>query len=210
MTIELSEIDFDNIGLWPTSVKVIVCLLTFTLILGMGYWFDIRGQLAGLHKAQEKEVTLRKEIATHQAQVLPIKELKQQIETVKTYLDNTLKKMPSSAEIPKILEDISAQGIKSGLEFRSIRPLPEVLHKFYAQTPISMVLVGNYHQLGKFVADLAALRRYIVVTDFSLKELVEKQERSSGRNKNVRRTPTGYIKLTMTLEANIYRSIPLE
>ena len=34
--LDLSEIDFDNMGSWPLAVRIFVCILTLLLILGGG------------------------------------------------------------------------------------------------------------------------------------------------------------------------------
>lgn len=209
MAIEIPEIDFEQVGTWPNSLKITVYIIVFALILAVGYWFDVRTQLINLDKSEKQQVQFRKDIATQQKNVLPIAELNQQIKTVQSYLDNILKDMPGSAEVPNILEDISAQGIKSGLEFRSIRPLPEIKHKLYAEIPFSMVVVGTYHQLGKFAADLAALQRYIVIKNFSLSRLDNKPIRTRS-GKRIQPDPQQQQQLTMSLRANIYRSIPLK
>lgn len=212
MALDLAEIDLDQVSAWPVSVKATVYAIVFVLLILAGYWFDVRGQVSKLEKIDKQQIQLRRDIAEKQKQVPSAKQLKQQIEMIKSYLDSTLTKMPGSSEIPKILEEISAQGIKSGLEFRSIQPLPEEVHKFYARTPIKIVVVGTYHQLGKFAADLAALERYIVVEDFSLDKLkkLSKGKRSSqGRNSRLSPGMNEEEKLVMSLEADIYRSVAL-
>lgn len=207
MAIELAEIDFENIGVWPSHIKMIICVVVFLIMLSAGYWFDIRIQLNKLHKAEKEQVVLEAEIEKQQAQVLPIKILEFQIEDIKSYLGNAFGKIQSSMEIPKILEDISLQGTKSGLEFRSVQPLAEVKHDFYADTPINIVVVGDYHQLGRFVADLSALPRYVVITDFSLKKDAAGNTASSQAIKNADNTVKD--KLEMSIQAHIYRSTSL-
>lgn len=39
--LDLNELSVDNIGSWPTAVKVIAAALLFILVMALGYFYNI-------------------------------------------------------------------------------------------------------------------------------------------------------------------------
>ena len=44
------------------------------------------------------------------------------------------------------------------------QPNAEAFHDFYAERPISVRMLGDYHQFGEFVSGVAALPRVVILT----------------------------------------------
>ncbi|MOA33745.1 Pilus assembly protein, PilO [compost metagenome] len=80
-----------------------------------------------------------------------------------------LKQLPSDAEVPGLLEDISRIGLGNNLAFEEIKLLPEEAQAFYSVLPIQITLVGDYHGFAAFVSDMARLSRIITLHDFQIK-----------------------------------------
>jgi type IV pilus assembly protein PilO len=51
------------------------------------------------------------------------------------------------------------------------QPNAETLHDFYAERPITVRMLGDYHQFGEFVSGVASLPRVVILTmhDISLR-----------------------------------------
>ena len=49
--------------------------------------------------------------------------------------------------------------------------LPEVAKEFYTELPITMEVVGNYHEFGDFVSKVAKLPRIVTLHDFEVQLL---------------------------------------
>jgi type IV pilus assembly protein PilO len=82
-----------------------------------------------------------------------------------------LRQLPEKTEVPGLLEDISHQGLATGLEFRTIRLLPEKEIDFYVELPIEIAVIGTYHQFAEFVSNIASLPRIVTLHDFVIKRL---------------------------------------
>ena len=67
---DLRNLDMNNIGGWPKSVKTFFATLIFIIIVAVGWYVWIRGQQEELEKQQTKEETLKKEFATKQGKVV--------------------------------------------------------------------------------------------------------------------------------------------
>ncbi|HBM83725.1 MAG TPA: pilus assembly protein PilP, partial [Halieaceae bacterium] len=39
---DVNDIDFDNIGSWPTAVKAVLCVLLLVVVVAGGYYYHIK------------------------------------------------------------------------------------------------------------------------------------------------------------------------
>jgi type IV pilus assembly protein PilO len=65
--------------------------------------------------------------------------------------------------------------MSSGLEFELFKPGSEVPADFYAELPIQIRVIGDYHQFGEFVSKVAALPRIVTLHDFSIQDKDKKE-----------------------------------
>ena len=61
-----------------------------------------------------------------------------------------------------------APGLAAGLEFELFQPQGEVPKDFYAELPIKIRVVGDYHEFGEFVSGLASLPRIVTIHDVKI------------------------------------------
>lgn len=181
MSFDINELNFEEIGIWPLPVKAAIIGVLCVLILGLAYYFDTRSQLEVLAAAKSQEMDLRENFETKQRQAANLAAYKQQLEEIKQTFGKLLNQLPERTEVPGLLEDISKTGIANGLSFELFKPKPEERKEFYTELPIQIIVLGDYHQLGKFVSDVAALPRIVTLHDFKITE--EKKPPTAGASK---------------------------
>jgi len=169
MNVNLNELDLNDVGIWPLPVKMITIGAISLMILFLGYWTDTKKQLSYLDKSEEEELTLRTTFEEKQHKAANLDAYKEQMANMKASFGALLRQLPEKTEVPGLIEDISHQGLAAGLEFRSIRLLPEKEIDFYVELPIEISVVGNYHQFGEFVSNIAALPRIVTLHDFMIR-----------------------------------------
>ena len=140
-------------------------------MIGAGYYFDTKGLLANLDREERKETQLRQKFETEQRKVANLEELKQQLEEMRRSFGAMLRQLPSKTEIPNLIVDISQTGLSAGLEIELFRPEAEVRKGFYAEKPIELRVIGNYHQMGNFVSGVAALPRIVTLHDITMEPM---------------------------------------
>lgn len=165
---DLKNVDFNNIGSAPLPVKVIVVVLVAALIIGAGFYFDTKGQLADLEKREAKEVELKQTFESKAKKAANLEEYKEQLEEMRRTFGTLLRQLPSKTEIPALIVDISQTGLASGLEILLFKPGSEVAREFYAEKPIELVMKGDYHQFGLFASEVAALPRIVTLHNIRL------------------------------------------
>src|SRR3546814_11059260 len=72
--------------------------------------------------------------------------------------------------MPGLVGNISQTALATGLSNELFKPGNETPKEFYAEKPISLRMVGTYHQFGAFVSGVASLPRVVILTmhDISL------------------------------------------
>ncbi len=164
---ELNNLSFDNIGSWPTPVKVVFIIIVCSAILGLGYWKDISVKQEELRKVEVEEADLKVTFEARQKKAANLEALRQQLEDIKETFGDLLKRLPNKTEVAALLVDISQQGLGAGLEFELFKPGNENPADFYVELPIQITVVGDYHEFGNFISGVSDLPR--IVTNHNVK-----------------------------------------
>jgi len=165
---ELRNIDVNNPASWPLPVKIGGIVVVCIAILFAGWFFIIQGELEQLEYVENQEQQLRNTYLSKKALAINLPAYKQQMEEMQQTFGSLLRQLPDSAEVPDLLIDITQAGLGRGLEFVLFKPEKERPAEFYAELPISIKVVGRYHQLGQFVSDVAALPRIVTFGNISI------------------------------------------
>lgn len=168
---DLRNLDRNNIGGWPKSVKGFFIIGVIVVIVALGWYSYIRGQQDTLASGQQQEVRLKQEFEQKQAKVVNLDALKAQLAQMNEMLSQMLRELPSKTEMPALLVNISQTAQAAGIETELFQPQPEIPKEFYAVQPIALKMQGTYHQFGTFISGVASLPRVVILTmhDISLK-----------------------------------------
>ena len=165
---EINNLDFNNIGTAPVAVKALVVVLITALIIGLGFYFDTKDQLAEHEKTQAKEAELKSTFEIKVKKAANLDAYKEQLEEMRRTFGALLRQLPSKTEIPALIVDISQTVLASGLEVQLFKPSGEVEKEFYAEKPIELVMNGDYHQFGLFASEVSALPRIVTLHNIKL------------------------------------------
>lgn len=166
--LDLSELDFENVGSWPPAVKVIAGLLLFVALLVAGYYYHIEGLQKRLFAAEIRESELRTEFEKKAFEAANLDAYRQQMIEMEESFGALVSQLPSDTEVPGLLEDITNKGEVNGLAIATIDLLAEEPQEFYIELPIQINAVGSYHDLGAFVSGMASLPRIVTLHDFDI------------------------------------------
>ena len=68
-----------------------------------------------------------------------------------------------------LLVDINQAGLGRGLQFELFKPSAgEITREFYAERPITIKVVGTYHDMGGFAGDVGQLSRIVTLNDVTI------------------------------------------
>ena len=161
---DIRNLDRNNVGGWPQSVKMFFTVLLCAFVLLIGWYFFVGDQQDSLQTLAGKEDQLKQEFATKQAKSVNLEALQQQLDEMQDMLRQLLRQLPSKTEMPELLIDISQTAQSAGLESDLFQPGPETPKDFYAEKPITLRMSGTYHQFGTFISGVASLPRVVILT----------------------------------------------
>jgi type IV pilus assembly protein PilO len=181
---DLRNLDRHNVGGWPKAIKLFFTILLFVVVALAGWYFEISSQQDDLASAEAKEDSLKVEFSQKQAKSANLEALEQQLTEMQDMLRTLLRQLPSRTEMPELLIDISQTALAAGIETELFQPGPETPKDFYAEKPITLRMVGTYHQFGTFISGVASLPRVVILTlhDVSLQpKVADKNGTGSGQ-----------------------------
>jgi type IV pilus assembly protein PilO len=168
---DLNSLDFNDIGDWPTPIKLLLILLVATLVGVAWYYMDTKDQYVALERVRREEKDLRANFEEKQQKAANYEKYKAQLAEMKQTFGAMLRQLPNKKEVADLLIDVSQTGLAAGLEFQLFQPQNEIPKDFYAELPIKLRVVGDYHEFGEFISGIAALPRIVTMHDIDIKPI---------------------------------------
>lgn len=152
-----------------TQVQRILIVIGTLLVLGGAFFYffylpkvDMIQQQAG--QIQRTEDRLRKARQTARN----LKAVEEKKATLEMAFKKVMRALPEKKEIPGLLAGISEAGKESGLEFLLFKPENESRKEFYAEIPVSVEVVGGFHETVSFFDRLSRMSRIVNVRDVGM------------------------------------------
>jgi type IV pilus assembly protein PilO len=155
-------------GQWPIIPRLLCGFGTLVAVIVVGWFLYLDGQQTDLNNGEQEEVKLRGDYKLKMQQAINLNNLRKQKEQVGEYVATLEKQLPSKAEMDALLSDINQAGLGRGLQFELFKPGQVVVKDYYAELPIDIKVVGNYHDVGAFTSDIANLPRIVTLNNMSL------------------------------------------
>jgi len=183
---DLRDADFTDLGSAPATVRYTLLSVALILILVAGYYLFIGDKKDELEQTRQQELTLRSDFEYKQQKAANLDAYEKQLADMQELLKTMFRQLPSKTEMDKLLVDVSQTALAAGIDVQLFEPQAESFQDFYAERPISVKMLGDYHEFGEFVSGVAALPRVVILTmhDISLKRAAAGQSRygdSEGR-----------------------------
>jgi type IV pilus assembly protein PilO len=167
MALDLSPY-FEKIGRLKMAHRIIIFAGTVGLLLAAFIF------LVFLPKTDEIKL-LRTEIEKLDAQIRlaaikakNVKKLEADLAAAEEDLKVALRLLPTTSEIPSLLTNITKLGNDSNLEFLLFSPLKEAPKELYVEIPVSVEVMGAYHDVAQFFDKVGKLDRIVNVIDITM------------------------------------------
>lgn len=167
-TAQFSGLNWNEPGQWPIFPKVLVSTLVFAVVLGALWMLVLTNAHDELDAERAKEPVLQADFHNKVTQAVNLEELRKQKLQVEEYVTQLEKQLPGKAEMDALLTDINQAGVGRGLQFESFKPGDFVVRDYYGEKLITIKVVGRYHDIGAFAADIANLSRIVTLHNLAI------------------------------------------
>ncbi|HEY1291161.1 MAG TPA: type 4a pilus biogenesis protein PilO [Burkholderiales bacterium] len=166
---EFKKTNWQDPGTWHWSPKILVLLAVLIGIPVAGFFADTQGQIDQLEAGRADEVKLKQDYLAKKRQAVNLDLHRQQLREIDTQFGALLRQLPNKSQMDALLVDINQAGLGRGLQFELFKPAPqETMREFYAELPIQVKVLGNYHDMGAFASDVGQLSRIVTLNDVKI------------------------------------------
>jgi type IV pilus assembly protein PilO len=145
----------------------------FVMAIGVLYWVilftDISSKIESTaRKAGEMQAELARQQQAQASYLVDRDEL-----VMRQQRERELNKvLPADSEAAAFLSSIQQVSNVSGIDLKGWRPEEEKAQAFFAKVPMSLELVGKFHQVAKFMYEIGRLDRIINVENIEMTDPV--------------------------------------
>jgi type IV pilus assembly protein PilO len=166
---ELKRTNWNDPGTWHPAPKSLVLLAILAAVPVVGYFVHTNDQIETLDRARAEEERLKKQYVEKKSKAVNLDLYRQQRREIDTQFDALLRQLPDKSQMDALLIDINKVGLSHGLQFELFKPAAsDTLKEFYAEKPIQLKVIGNYHDMGAFASDVSQLARIVTLNDVSI------------------------------------------
>ena len=121
-----------------------------------------------------------------------VDKLRKQAEEYQQRLKVMRRLVPTSNEVPALLEDISTAARRVGLELAAVEPLPVLQGEQFDTYRYKMSVTGGYHAVGRFLSNVGSLSRIIAPVTLEMKPSLPNDKKQARAKKNESLLDTGF------------------
>jgi len=159
---------------WPRAWRHALLLMLFLAVLLSGWPLYLMPEIDTLERNEHDYAALKSAYPEKQRQAMTFAHSAQHIRDLEQRVGSLEQQLQTFVDIDMVLESIGDAALQNGLHFEFARPgRPETKHG-YVEAPIAIRLSGNYHDVGRFTADVAAMPHLVILDNLR----VTKAERS--------------------------------
>lgn len=167
---QLQSLDSQNYGSWPLLIRGSLLLMVALMTALISYLLPISSQLQQIEAEKNQQQVLLEAYEVNNQKVNQIPSNTGQEQTRQHQLDRLSALVPSAGSMA-LAQQLNDIGLSTEVVIQELKVEAEVIQGFYTEQPIRLKAMGNYHQIGQFLAGLATAPRLITLHDFEVSVL---------------------------------------
>ncbi|MDI6795567.1 MAG: type 4a pilus biogenesis protein PilO [Desulfatibacillaceae bacterium] len=162
---QLLEQAVDRISALTQVQRIIICAAVFVLVVGGFVFLFYKPALEEKSELSTQVDDLKRSVANYKREAAKLDTFKARKEEVELQYQQGLRLLPNQREVPALLAGISKSGQDSNLEFLRFQPHGEVVKDVFSEMPVSIEVVGSYHNIAMFFDRVSKLFRIVNIRD---------------------------------------------
>jgi type IV pilus assembly protein PilO len=167
MAIDLATY-FDKISKLRMVHRVLIFAGTIVLVIGLYIWLIYIPKTGEIKTIKSELDRLESNIRIARVRAKNLKRLEADLTKAQGDLKVAIKLLPTTSEIPSLLKSITKLGNDSNLEFLLFSPEKQVSKEFYVEIPVSIEVLGSYHDVAIFFDKVGKLDRIVNVVNVNM------------------------------------------
>jgi type IV pilus assembly protein PilO len=165
---EKIEAFLSRVGALTRIQRLLICVLTFAVIVGGYYYFIFMPKNQILKEARTEYKAQVDKLATFKIKARALRKYEKKMALAQEAFNVAMKALPDKKELPSLLTGVSKAGSRAGLVFNLFQPNPVVNKDFYKEIPLSLEVEGRFHQIADFFFQVAGLNRIVNIQNMSM------------------------------------------
>jgi len=170
MDLSLDELNgaLEKLAKLPKSYRMAMLPAIVVLVCAVYVYFLYLPANSGLETIRDQQLQLQRKLSEVRTVAGNEEAVKAEIAALERELEVALRQLPDSKELPVLLTDITSLGKNAGLEFKAFRPQEETRRDFYAEVPIEIEFVGDFHDVAVFFDEVSRLPRIVNIGELDV------------------------------------------
>lgn len=150
--------------------KILLGVLLIGILGYIGYTYQYRPRVDEIHELELRLAALKKanQVAISLAEHTGDEEFERSLSEYRDRLIQSERLIPSSEEVPSLLDAISNEAHKAGVELALIHPTGASDEDYYTRRTYQVAVLGSYHQIGDFLSRIGSLPRIVTADGVNL------------------------------------------
>jgi type IV pilus assembly protein PilO len=139
------------------------------LVLLGAYWYFLHtGYTEEVETLERRVEQIEARNAQARARVPQSRELEERLDQFERHIVRLEQLVPRSEEVPQLLDQIHRRAEQVGVEIGRFAPGQTTTGEHYNRRVFEVRVLGSYHHIGQFLAEVGSLPRIITATDLAL------------------------------------------
>ena len=134
-----------------------------------------------------------------------LKELREDAAQLRSTLGVMRRLVPTSNEVPALLEEVSTAARRAGLDVGAVTPEPVIPGEHFDTYRYTVTIIGGYHATGAFLANVGSLPRIVAPVNFAL--ATASTTRMASRSV-IKTSNKAALASTITLQTYVEKTLP--
>jgi type IV pilus assembly protein PilO len=154
---------FDKLQKIPTRTRAIAFFAIIGAAIVVFIWLVHIPKTAEVKKLDADIAQLQAKIAENNAKIAKLDQLRAEVKSLEARLKVLTEQLPPESEVSGLLRQIQGLVNKAGLTLRLWKPDKRKPHAsgLYEEIPISLELIGGYHNVALFFDSVSKLTRIV-------------------------------------------------
>ena len=142
---------FERVSELSKVQRIMICVGVFVIVFILFWFLSYWPRWQSIGKLDSEYKRLTADLTRSKKNAMQLAALRKEFESKQRDFNLVMKSLPEKEEISSLLTGVSQSGQQAGLEFLLFQPQGDVNKNFYAEIPVSIRVMGGYHNVAQFL-----------------------------------------------------------